>query len=322
MRDDDEFGHYVPLLRRIIILVAVITAVPVVLWTITAFVRAYVAPAKIPTFHQLAATASINAPANDSTADSGASPAERQASTPQGLEQQGLTAQPVMASATTTDAHDGSVAPKGPLLADRSDAAPGTPAPSAWTPSLPATTAATPNPAAVAAPPQTSPAAASTAAAPPTLASLPGAPAVTGSTSTAPPAPAATTAPAAAAPIGTAPKPATTAGASRITDPSMATTNGFAEPPASPWPTAGGAAPAIRVVSNQPADAAEPLPPGRPLTGRIPLPRHRPADLGGLRIADMAPSHIPVPRPRPDRAGSAETGAGPVDFLNNLFGAK
>ena len=57
-QDDEEFGPYVPLLRRIIILVAVITAVPVILWTITAFVRAYVAPAKLPTFHQLAATVS------------------------------------------------------------------------------------------------------------------------------------------------------------------------------------------------------------------------------------------------------------------------
>jgi hypothetical protein len=57
MRENDEFGHYVPLLRRIIILVAVITAVPVMLWTITAFVRTYVGPPKIPTFHQLAATA-------------------------------------------------------------------------------------------------------------------------------------------------------------------------------------------------------------------------------------------------------------------------
>ena len=58
--DDDEFRHYVPLLRRIIILVAVITAVPVVLWTITAFVRTYVGPPRIPTFHQLASSASIN----------------------------------------------------------------------------------------------------------------------------------------------------------------------------------------------------------------------------------------------------------------------
>ena len=67
--DDEEFRHYVPLLRRIIILVAVITAVPVVLWTITAFVRTYVGPPKIPTFHQLASTASINAPAGTATPD-------------------------------------------------------------------------------------------------------------------------------------------------------------------------------------------------------------------------------------------------------------
>ena len=60
MRDDNELVHYVPILRRIIVLVAVIIAVPVVLWTITLFVRAYVAPAKVPTFHQLAATASFN----------------------------------------------------------------------------------------------------------------------------------------------------------------------------------------------------------------------------------------------------------------------
>ena len=54
--DDDQFRYYVPLLRRIIILVAVIIAVPVILWTITAFVRTYVGPPHIPTFHQLAST--------------------------------------------------------------------------------------------------------------------------------------------------------------------------------------------------------------------------------------------------------------------------
>ena len=69
VRTTTEFRHYVPLLRRIIILVAVITAVPVVLWTITAFVRTYVGPPKIPTFHQLASTASINAPAGTATPD-------------------------------------------------------------------------------------------------------------------------------------------------------------------------------------------------------------------------------------------------------------
>jgi hypothetical protein len=63
MREDDRFRHVVPLLRRTIILVAVIIAVPVILWTITSFVRTYVGPPRVPTFHQLAATATMNAPA-------------------------------------------------------------------------------------------------------------------------------------------------------------------------------------------------------------------------------------------------------------------
>jgi len=62
MREDDSLGHYVPILRRIVVLVAVIIAIPVILWTITAFVRTYVGPPRLPTFHQLASTASINAP--------------------------------------------------------------------------------------------------------------------------------------------------------------------------------------------------------------------------------------------------------------------
>jgi hypothetical protein len=61
MREDERLGHVVPLLRRTIVLVAVIIAVPVILWTITAFVRTYVGPPRVPTFHQLAATATINA---------------------------------------------------------------------------------------------------------------------------------------------------------------------------------------------------------------------------------------------------------------------
>ena len=44
MRLDDDNSHsFAPLLRRIFILVVVITAVPVMLWTITAFMRTYVA---------------------------------------------------------------------------------------------------------------------------------------------------------------------------------------------------------------------------------------------------------------------------------------
>jgi len=72
MREDDDFRHYVPLLRRIIILVAVIIAVPVILWTITVFVRTYVGPPHMPTFHQLASTASINAPSARSGSEAAA----------------------------------------------------------------------------------------------------------------------------------------------------------------------------------------------------------------------------------------------------------
>jgi hypothetical protein len=113
MPENDEFGHYVPLLRRIIILAAVITAVPVMLWTITAFVRTYVGPPKIPTFHQLAATASINAPVPMTKPDAykQQQPAAQQAKTDPSSTR-------VEARATATDSRDLSLGPKGPLLGD------------------------------------------------------------------------------------------------------------------------------------------------------------------------------------------------------------
>ena len=110
MREDDEFRHFVPLLRRIIILVAVIIAVPVILWTITAFVRTYVGPPHIPTFHQLASTASINAP------PANASP-EATAQLQTAMQQAGMTnsASSSVADARASDA----AATKGSLLSDR-----------------------------------------------------------------------------------------------------------------------------------------------------------------------------------------------------------
>jgi hypothetical protein len=64
MRDYDEYGEYVdegirlhtPILQRVIILAAVIIAVPVVMWTITAFVRSYVARPKVPALQHVAST--------------------------------------------------------------------------------------------------------------------------------------------------------------------------------------------------------------------------------------------------------------------------
>jgi hypothetical protein len=107
--DEDQFRYYVPLLRRIIILVAVITAIPVILWTITAFVRTYVAPPKVPTFRPMTATASIAVPPVPDNI--GKPPA------------QGAMAQPpspmAEARAAANDARDAATGAKGPLLADR-----------------------------------------------------------------------------------------------------------------------------------------------------------------------------------------------------------
>jgi len=56
MRNDDEhLRHFTPLLRRIVVIVALLTAAPVVLWSITAFVRSYVGPPQTPSFRRLAA---------------------------------------------------------------------------------------------------------------------------------------------------------------------------------------------------------------------------------------------------------------------------
>jgi hypothetical protein len=108
--DDDDFRHFVPLLRRIIILVAVITAVPVILWTITVFVRTYVGPPRMPTFHQLASTASINAPSARASSEAAAQSSQGAADGSGPV---------VEASATVADARDGAAA-KGSMLGDRS----------------------------------------------------------------------------------------------------------------------------------------------------------------------------------------------------------
>jgi hypothetical protein len=64
--DDSNIQHYAPVLRRIIILVAVITAVPVMLWTITAFMHTYIAQPTISAPRPLASATDIPAsPAAD-----------------------------------------------------------------------------------------------------------------------------------------------------------------------------------------------------------------------------------------------------------------
>ena len=54
--DDENIRLYTPVLQRVIILTAVIIAVPVMMWTITTFVRSYVARPRVPTLEQVAST--------------------------------------------------------------------------------------------------------------------------------------------------------------------------------------------------------------------------------------------------------------------------
>jgi hypothetical protein len=54
--DDESIRLYTPVLQRVIILAAVIIAVPVMMWTITTFVRSYVARPKLPALEHVAST--------------------------------------------------------------------------------------------------------------------------------------------------------------------------------------------------------------------------------------------------------------------------
>src|SRR6516162_5478252 len=75
MRDYDDYDEYhddgvrlhTPVLQRVLILAAVIIAVPLVMWTITALVRSYVARPKVPVIQHLASsespTARVGSPA-------------------------------------------------------------------------------------------------------------------------------------------------------------------------------------------------------------------------------------------------------------------
>jgi hypothetical protein len=67
MREDDsEIRYFVPVLRKLVILAAVVAAVPVVMWTITTFVRTYMGPVRAPTIQAM--SAAPVAPAPDQTA--------------------------------------------------------------------------------------------------------------------------------------------------------------------------------------------------------------------------------------------------------------
>ena len=114
--DDSRFQRFVPLLRRVIILLAVLAATPVILWMITAFVRAYVGPPKVPTFHQLASTTPMAAPA---TAAASTPSSDQPPTAPGQGKIADVTASTTESAAPASDTRDVPLA-KGSLLGDRS----------------------------------------------------------------------------------------------------------------------------------------------------------------------------------------------------------
>ena len=124
--DDDNSQSFGPVLRRIAILAVIITAVPVMLWSITAFMRTFVAQPVIPSPRPLAAADTANA----------APAAASSVSTP-------VNAPVVEARATATDARGSDADGKSDPLSDSAAPAPTTtaslvPAPAAPTPAAPA----------------------------------------------------------------------------------------------------------------------------------------------------------------------------------------
>lgn len=304
MRDDEDIGHYLPLLRRIIILVAVITAIPVVLWTITAFVRAYVGPPKMPTFHQLASKASINEPASTGS---------NQESTDRMMAAAAQQAKLADPSSTATDKRGDAAAPKGPLLTEHASDAPMNALPSSPPPPSPLQPSPLqPSPSQSSPPPQPL----STPVATMSPASVPTSVAMQPQAST----------PAASAVKPDDPWPPMPASANVPNQQEANERIDAAKQPAVP--------PAAQATADE-------LPAAAPLAGPIPLPKRRPRVLAEAQAEPTPPAGepatrteaptrmasagpIPMPRPRPDDAPAsttpAESSSGPLDFITNIFG--
>src|SRR4029077_13658778 len=79
---DDHIRRYTPVLQRVIILTAVIIAVPVLMWTVTTFVRSYVARPKVPVpLHAAASKSPARGPVASPTPPVPAQPPADQAAT-------------------------------------------------------------------------------------------------------------------------------------------------------------------------------------------------------------------------------------------------
>jgi hypothetical protein len=275
MREYDDYGEYrddhirlyTPVLQRVIILTAVIIAVPVLMWTVTSFVRSYVARPKVPVLQQVAASESpARAPVVSPAPAIPTRPADQAAAAPPRGDT-GL----ALSDARTP----GPDIKKGPPVALSGDT----------TGTAPAAQGANTSP-----PIQTRPVQGSE----PVVAASP-AGAAAGST---PPAAAPTPRPAENTTVATAPS---------SSDRGLAWPNPNSKsPPGFGPPTAATPAASTPPLLPRTA-TAEAVPPGEPLRGSIPLPRQRPTVYAVAAVTAVASSGaVPLPRVRPSGA-PAET---------------
>jgi hypothetical protein len=246
--EEDHIRLYSPVLRRIVMLMAVIAAVPVVLWTITTFVRSYVAPPRGPTFHAVTATASITAPKRTAANTGAGTPS---ADSDDSVIPSGRSPPVVQASVTTTEPRSTTPGMNPAVDGQQSDAV------------VDASTGTTTNP--------------------------------TGADRLKPSMPP----PAFAGPSSASRAPVSVAAAG----PQRADTSPDPAPNVTPPDRDQGQQRVADQAATSTASTADSLPAPDPLTGRIPLPRHRP------RLFAMAqqglPTSIPIPRPRPATAPEA-----------------
>lgn len=271
IRDYDDYDAenvrlYTPVLQRVIILAGVIIAVPVVMWTITTFVRSYVARPRLPALEHVASTsASVPVAA---TASAPASPT------------------PTNQSSLRSDATAARDAANSPADIQKGAANPA-PLPG----SLPASAAATNT---AAAPLETRPAETTSSLTAAPAAAAPGDGANTAAPTASLPG------------ISAAPRPtdnAAPSGAPNSADrglawpnPNTANPPDFAAsrlpPPASTPPPA----PAARMASAEIVSA------DAPIRGAVPLPRQRPGILAVAATTPASGGGVPMPRVRPTGA--------------------
>jgi hypothetical protein len=269
MREYDDYHEenirlYTPVLQRVIILAAVIIAVPVMMWTITTFVRSYVARPKLPALEHVASTvASTNMPARIPTIT--LSPPSSAPSPPDQSAPQRIDEASVSDTSPTAETTSG-----GPNLASLPNAS--APPTVANGPSGTSLQAMRTSSSAITATASTTGDISTTANAPPTA-----------------PAPRLSPAPRSGdnAPSIGAPSSSDRDRSIAWPNPNTTSPPDFAAPrlapPAPPAPPARTA-------------AAEVLPANEPIRGPVPLPRQRP---GIFAVAAAATGPVPLPRARP-----------------------